>query len=122
MANVDVTELLSDPDFVDPIKLVTRTSSINSFGENTIQEVTLDTIGSVQPASGKTIQRLPEALRVVNISSFWFKGKITTSEPGKYSSVLVFKGQRYQVQTVMDWSNFGEGWCEGTCVAEVPAP
>lgn len=122
MALVNVTELLSDPDFVDAIQLITRTPTINSLGENLLSESTLTTIGSVQPASGRAVQRLPEAMRVANVSSFWFKGKITASAPGKYSSLLVFKGTRYQVQLVFDWSNWGEGWSEGTCIAEVPAP
>lgn len=121
MARIDVTELLTDPDFVDAIELIDRRPAVNSFGENTLAETCLKSIGSVQPASGRAINRLPEALRVANISSFWFKGTIVASAPGKYSSILVFKGQRYQVQTVMDWSNWGAGWCEGTCVAEVPA-
>lgn len=121
MAQVNVTELLVDPDFIDAISLVTRIPTINSLGENTLGETCLVTVGSVQPASGRVIQRLPEALRVANISSFWFKGTIVASSPGKYASVLVFKGVRYQVQTVQDWTNWGEGWCEGTCVAEKPA-
>jgi hypothetical protein len=122
MAQIDITELLSDPDFVDHISLVSRKPSVNLYGENTLTETKLDTIGSVQPASGKVLQRLPEALRVANVSSFWFKGPIVASEPGKYTDVLVFKGTRYQVQTVQDWTNWGQGWSEGTCIAEVPAP
>lgn len=121
MAQINVTEMLTDPDFVDKIQLVTRVPSVNSYGESKLVSTTVDTIGSVQPASGRTLARLPESLRLANVSSFWFKGTIVASAPGKYPSVLVFKGQRYQVQTVMDWTNWGEGWCEGTCVAEVPA-
>lgn len=121
MANVNVSELLSDPDFVDPIQVITRFPRINSYGEQSISESVLNTIGSVQPASYRTIQKLPDGMRVANISSFFFKGEIIASEPGKYATVLVFKGQRYQVQTVADWTNFGNGFSEGTCVAEVPA-
>lgn len=121
MAKIDVSELLVDPDFVDRMTIITRTPFVNSKGENEIKECPLVSVGSVQPASGRTIAKLPEEFRVANISSFWFKGKIITSAPGKYSSILVFNGQRYQVQTVFDWTNFGAGWCEGTCVAEVPA-
>lgn len=121
MALVDVTELLHDPDFVDPIQAITRYPRINSKGEQSFEEVTTDGVGSVQPASGKTLFKLPEEFRVANVSSFWFQGDIVASAPGKYSSVLVFKGKRYQVQMVFDWTNFGAGWCEGTCVAEVPA-
>lgn len=121
MANIDVSELMSDPDFVDPIRLVTRRPKVNSLGENVLFEQVQDTFGSVQPANYRTVQKLPEALRVANVSSFWIKGKIVASEPGKYASVIVFRGVRYQVQTVADWSNFGAGYTEGTCVAEKPS-
>lgn len=121
MAQIDVTELLSDPDFVDEMSILHRRPKVNSFGENTITEEKVDTVGSVQPASGRTLQRLPEALRVANVSSFWVKGGIIASEPGKYTDILVFRGKRYQVQIVFDWSNWGPGYSEGTCVAEVPA-
>lgn len=121
MANVDVTNLLSDPDFVDDICVITRVPKLNSLGENKITETPLNTIGSVQPASGKALNRLPEALRLENMSSFWFKGQIVASDPGKYPSILVFKGRRYQVKNVFDWSNFGQGYTEGLCVAEAPS-
>lgn len=121
MAEIDVSELMSDPDFVDPIQVITRVPSINFLGENVLKESVLNTFGSVQPASGKTISRLPEALRVSNVSSFWFKGEIIASAPGKYTSILVFRGKRYQVQIVFDWTNFGEGYSEGTCVYEAIA-
>ncbi len=121
MALIDVSELMTDPDFVDPISVITRVPAINSLGEMSMTETVLQSVGSVQPADWKTVQKLPEGMRVANVASFWFKGKIIATEPGKYSSILVFNGVRYQVQTVADWSNFGEGYCEGTCVAEVPS-
>lgn len=121
MALIDVSELLTDPDFVDPISIIHRTQVVNSMGENTLTEAAVCTVGSVQPASGKTLMRLPEALRVANISSFWVKGKIVADGSTKYPDLLTFRGKRYQVQTVFDWSNYGQGYCEGTCVAENPA-
>ncbi len=121
MAQIDVSELLRDPDFIDKMTVITRLPSTNGRGENILKECPLESFGSVQPATGKAIFRLPEEFRVANVSSFWFKGKIIATAPGKYSSIIVFKGQRFQVQTVFDWTNFGAGWCEGTCVAEVPA-
>jgi hypothetical protein len=121
VSQLDVTEILYDPDFTDEMCLVDRVPAINSLGENTLKEVSVNTVGSVQPASGRVIQRLPEALRVANVSSFWIKGTITAAAPGKYSSVIVFKGQRYLIQMVFDFTNWGAGFCEGVCVAEVPA-
>lgn len=121
MAQVDVTELLGDPDFIDAIQLIDRRPVVNNLGENILTDCVVNTVGSVQPAGERTVQRLPEALRVANLSNFWFRGTIVATAPGKYASVLVFKGVRYNVVQVFDWTNWGAGWCEGACVGVVPA-
>lgn len=118
---LDTTELMSDPDFVDEVVQISRASQVNSRGENILTSCNTPTVGSVQPADGKMIQRLPEAERIGNFMSFWLKGTIVASAPGKYTDILVFRGQRFQVKTVFDWSTWGAGWCEGLCVAEVPS-
>ncbi len=121
MGLVDVTELLLDPDFTSPMQIIPRTATIGSNGEQTTTDGTaVDTIGSVQPISGRALMRLPDALRVANISSFWVKGVITATATSRYPDILTFGGRRYAVQTVLDWSNFGAGWCEGTCIVETP--
>lgn len=120
MALIDVTELLADADFVDTLTLIHRTPTVNDFGENVVSEKLVPTIGSVQPASGKTIQRLPDALRLQDVSSFWIKGVIISDGTTSYPDLIKWKGQNYAVQTVQDWSNWGQGWCEGTCVREKP--
>lgn len=122
MSQLDVTELLTDPVFVDKVLVVNRSTQVNSKGENLLDEEIIPTVGSVQPASGKTIMRLPEDMRVANIMTFWIKGAITASIPGKYTTVLVFRGQRFEVQMIFDWTAAGAGWSEGVCIAAVAAP
>lgn len=122
MSQIDVTELLSDPDFVDQIQVIYRRPTVDTQGQNLLDEYPIDGIGCVQPADKKTIERLPPALIVENLMGFWFQGRITASQPGQYTTILVFKGQRYEVKSVFDWSMAGAGWSEGVCVAEVPAP
>ncbi len=121
MALVDVTELLVDPDFVDAMQVITRFPAVSSLGENFMKEVVRNSVGSIQSASGRDVRKLPEAMQQENVSTFWFKGEIIASATCKYSSVLVFKGTRYQVRHVNDWSNWGAGWTEGLCVAERPS-
>lgn len=120
MAQIDVTELLTDPDFVDECTLIHRTTTVNTFGENVLTETPVVTVGSVQPASGKTLMRLPDALRSANVYSFWIKGEIVADGTSKYPDIISFKGKRYQVQTIFDWTNWGAGYSEGVAVAEVP--
>lgn len=121
MALVDVTELLTDPDFVDALTLIARVTTVNSKGENVLSEQSFCSIGSVQPATGKTLQRLPEALRLADVSSFWIKGKVPVDGVDVYPDLIVWKNQRYAVQNIQDFTNWGQGWCEGTCVREKPS-
>lgn len=123
MANIDVSDVILDPEFSSPIQIISRIPVQNSLGENKLTETVRKTYGCVQPADGKTIERLPEGLRVADIQSFWVKGRnvIVASSPGKYSSVLVFQGMRYQVQHLFPWGHFGQGFQEGVCIAEKPA-
>lgn len=118
MSRIDVTELMHDPDFVGPITHIFRTSRLNQFGENVLTECAKETQGSVQPISGKEIQKIPESLRVADMMTFYFEGEIIAAPQGKYPDILVFNGKRYQVMTVNDWSAWGAGWVEGMCVAE----
>jgi galactose-6-phosphate isomerase len=120
MGQIDVTELLQDPEFVDPVVLIHRSPVINAYGENVLSENGVQTVGSVQPISGKTLQRLPEALRVASVMSFWVKGKIVSDGRCQYPDLISYRGQRYAVQAIFDWTNWGAGYSEGTCVRELP--
>lgn len=120
-SRVDVTELMSDPDFVGPVCHIGRQPRVDNFGQNTLLECSTNTVGSVQPIKASEIEKIPEALRVANMLTFFIKGKIVASEPGQYADILVFEGFRFQVLTVNDWSMWGAGWSEGVCVREVPA-
>lgn len=121
MAQIDVTDILSDPEFMDPVILIHRKPIVDEFGENQLIETQVATFASVQPTSGKTLQRLPEALRVSDVSSFWIKGKIIADGKCQYPDVIVFRCARYAVQMVFDWSFWGNGWSEGVCVREKPS-
>jgi hypothetical protein len=120
MGQIDVSELMADPDFVDALALIRRESVVDDFGKNIIRESKIQTVGCIQPISGKTLQRLPEAMRVVDSQSFWIKGKLVTDGNGRYSDLIESKGKRFTIQTVFDWSDWGEGWSEGICVREKP--
>lgn len=121
MAQIGVSELLLDPDFIDPVSLVHRTQTVNSFGKTVLTETTINTIGSVQPANGKQIERLPEALRVGDVRSFFIKAEIVVDSSTAYPDIIVFNGQRFQVQLTKPWLNWGEGWNEGLCIREKPS-
>ena len=118
MANIDVTQLFTDPDFCDPMKVITRVATVTSKGENLIKETSTLGVGSIQPIDGKALKRLPQSMQVEDLRSFWTNGQIADTEGCEYPSILVFQGRRYIVKHVFPWSNWGQGWTEGVCVAE----
>lgn len=122
MANIDVSELMSDPDFVDPLQIIYRTATVNHLGENVIEETVVETYGSIQPTSGKEYQRLPEGLRSANVRSFWVKGHIKMDGASNYPVLFLYQGERYAIKMVYDWSNFGASYSEGVAVREIPSP
>lgn len=121
MASIDITELLTDPDFVDRLTIINRASTVNDLGENVLTETPFQSVGSVQPADAKTIERLPEALQSGDVRSFWIKGEISSGGKNKYPDIILFHGKRFQVQTAAPWLNWGAGWSHGVCVDERPA-
>lgn len=116
---IDVSELMSDPDFVGPIVHIRRKPVVNGFGQQILTECKTEMVGSVQPMSAKNIDRVPESLRVKNLLTFFVKGKIVATEGNQYPDILVYQGFRFQVLAIRDWSSWGGGYSEGECVAEV---
>lgn len=121
MALLDVSELLLDPDFIDTIQLVHRTATVNAMGETVLVESAVTTVGSVQPATAKEFQRVPEALRMSDWRAFYVKAEILTDGSSQYPDLLVFGGRRYEIKSTEPWLNFGQGWNKGLCVAQEPS-
>lgn len=120
MAQLEISEIILDPDFTDPVQLIHRKPFVDQYGQNQLEEEVIPTFGSVQPISGKMLQRVPDALKVSDVRTFWIQGTIVSDGQCQYPDLIVFRGQRFAVQTVLDWMNFGESYCEGLCVREKP--
>lgn len=113
MAKLDVSFLMNDPDFVDPVSIVRRTTTINDYGENQLGETTITAIASVQAADGETLASLPEAARLTDVRNIFTKTELIQDENGKYSDVIIWQGKRYILMHVRPWDNFGAGWFKG---------
>jgi hypothetical protein len=120
MANIDVTELLTDPDFVDDITIVRRTSAVNDDGINVITETQLKAVASVQSGDNDLVNRLPDGIRVSDTITIYTKTEIITSKTGGYPDIVIWNNQRHQVIGVTPWGNYGKGWYRADCVMEKP--
>ncbi len=120
MAQIDTSELMLDPDFIDPVEIIRRNAVVQANGKNRIMEKCIEAVASVQPISGKELMRLPEELRIKNVKSFYIQTEIVLDGDCEYPDKFKWAGKCYNVITANDWANWGAGWFKCICVAESP--
>lgn len=115
MALIDVSELLSDSDFVDDITVLRPTRSVNNVGRTVDVPGAYYTYGCVQPAREAQLVQIPEMERIGSFISiltpFRLRALTDTTAPDQ----VMWDGQYYQVRIVRDWTNYGEGFVEAVC-------
>jgi len=119
MARLDVSSILMDPDFADQATLIRRTSSINSFGEHVLAETSTVITAVVQTGDPEMLARLPDGARLSDTIQVWYRGLLQAAQPGGYADVILWRGKRYQVHSVIeDFVNYGAGFTSAICLLE----
>jgi hypothetical protein len=111
MALIDVTELLSDPDFVDEFAFARRTQvMVNGRVTFTTQDSTA--LGSVQINAPEVLDRFPDAGRPDHWIRIYTLTRMVAQDEaaGTYGDLVAWQGRTYQVKAVDDWSNYGAGY------------
>lgn len=120
MALIDVGFLLVDPDFIDKVTLIKRSSIINVYGEMSLIETATEIFASVQNSKGgEKLDRFVDSARLSDDIEVFYKGVLQAESPGGYADIILWKGKRYQVKLVAeDYINFGEGFTKAICFLE----
>lgn len=115
MARIDVSEVLTDPDFVDPFVVIRAQQSVNDNGRLTQTAIYLHTSGSVQPASNSTYMMFPECARATGDIEIFTGFALTVVTEALSADELCWNGRTYTVVGVSDFSNFGGGHVVALC-------
>lgn len=119
MAKIDVSDLLLDPDFLDNVTLIRRSSTVDGNGEGVLSETPSTVKMCVQGANTETLQRMPEGARLSDIITVYYRGALNVESAGGYADVIVWGGKRYQVkETPEDFMNYGNGFTMANCLLE----
>ena len=114
MPLLDVTDILSDPDFADTITVIRTVQVISSGGiasdGNTQTFPSVQAV--VQPDKGRSIQRLAEGARVTDAIKIYTTFVLTAGSGPTEADAVVWNGGTYVVVNVRDWSRFGAGYVE----------
>lgn len=112
MPDLDVTEILEDPDFADVFIVKRRTSSVSEDnGRATVKESLYRDILGVVLAEDPSNQlrtddgtMIPRNISVVTRFRLW--GVSDSAQPDQ----LIYNGSVYTVQSVKLWTRFGAGF------------
>lgn len=114
---IDVTDLLSDPDFVmHDLVAVSRAQSVNNAGRTENTEMRITFSGVVFPGTGNMMLRTPDGERVTGDISIVTRHYLTDGiGQGRTADVVEYAGGRYIVKNTFDYSNWGQGFVMAVC-------
>ncbi len=119
MARIDVSALIIDPDFAEPITRIQRLISINEYGESVLAETSGTIYAVVQNDGQELLDKLPEGARLSDALTVYYRGELTPERAGGYGDIVVWGGKRYVVREVTEnYLNWGAGFTKAICILE----
>lgn len=111
MATLDVTELLSDPDFCDTVTITRKTEIIGSNGRPVITTETFPNVVVVVTAGhGDMLKRFPELTRVEGSVMVHTTFRLVAATQTTQADEMAWNGVNYRLAALNDWTNFGTGF------------
>jgi len=111
MPLLDVTEILSDPDFADTIT-VTRSSETGfDHGRPIVTTQTFQNVTAVVTAGqGDILKYFPEMANILGAILIHTMFRLTSASDTTQADTVTWQGRDYQVTGLNDWSTFGAGF------------
>ncbi|TXH35301.1 MAG: hypothetical protein E6Q98_16040 [Rhodospirillaceae bacterium] len=116
MALLDVTDVLTDPDFTSTIRIARSTESIGETGRAVIAQQVIDNIlAVVTPGQGTKSETLADLMRVQGVVTVHTQFRLSDGRPDGKPDVVTWSGADYIVLSVNDFSQFGAGFVMAIC-------
>jgi hypothetical protein len=116
MPNLDVTDLLTDPDFVDRTLLCNRGVQLvgaDGLAQNTVTAIPFQ--GVVTSLRGSELERTPDGERITGSILIVTRFILIDGKHGLTADVIQWRGARYTVTDVNDYSSYGRGFVQAVC-------
>lgn len=116
MPFLDLSELSTDPDFVEEINvIVIRRPIVMVKGRPTVPNpVTYPSVTmSVQPG-GNSLEREDDKEFAPKTMNVFTKFRLQTAAPGYLPDYVIWNGDNFIVQSIDDYSRWGQGYIDAT--------
>lgn len=114
MPLIDVTDLLGDPDFAEAFSIIRIASVVGSNGRATLAETTEAAMGVVQPA-GSAARMGADSASVSDTIEVHTTSPLSAVTSSAAADHVLWRGKRYAVRLVNDWSQYGAGFHHAIC-------
>jgi galactose-6-phosphate isomerase len=120
MPLIDVSDLMTDPDFCETLTLIRRTQTVDANGRGTTTEAQSSIIGVVTSGPSDSLTRSPEygaSSRAITVHTQF---RLRDTSNGLLPDKILWLGTRYIVDRVRDYSRFGAGFTAAECIVIDP--
>lgn len=116
MALLDVSDILTDPDFMNTGLICERNvQTVGSNGMATNSTTSTAFAGVVTSDNGDLLERNPDGERVKGNMTIHTRFPLDDGSAMNAADIVQWRGRRYTVTVVNDWSHFGRGFIVATC-------
>lgn len=116
MALLDVSDILTDPDFVSFGLVCERnTQTVGADGLATNSTTLTPFSGVITSDNGDVLERTADGARIKGNMNIHTRFPLDDGSSANAADIVQWKGRRYTVTVVNDWSHFGQGFICATC-------
>ncbi len=113
---LDVSFVLTDPDFATSFDVYRRTETVGTNGRSTLStKKYLGQTGVIYPDGDNTLNRGPSfqatPRSITVVCQFALQGEVQGRQP----DIVFWMGSHYLVRTVEPYGHFGQGFYEAAC-------
>jgi len=113
MAQLDVSEALTDPLLGDTFTVRRKVETLNSKGRAILTPTDIPRVfGVITVSSPNDLERLPEEQRMGRHLSIVTKFQLIGPAPGKQPDSVLWRGSELLVQNVEPYPQFGQGFMQ----------
>ena len=116
MPQLDVSDILLDPDFVDRTLVATRnTQTVGDNGLAANSSQAFPFYGVVTNDKGDLLRRRAEGEHIEGSINIYTRFRLTNGKGDISADVVSWQGSSYTVSAVSDYSTYGRGFVSATC-------
>jgi hypothetical protein len=110
-----VEEVINEPLFTEPATWIQRLAQIGQDGVATYPEVATPIMVIPTSGDGSTLERNRDGGLVHHRQRFYTTAPLKPGMRGSDADRVLWRGRLYQVESVGDWSGWGQGFVSAAC-------